>query len=197
MRVAIFTGSAAGNKTVFTEHAAALAGSLADQGIGIVYGGGNVGLMGVIGSEALSRGGEVLGVMPASLVERELAHPSLTRLEIVQSMHERKARMAELSDAFIALPGGTGMLGEFFEVWTWQQLGIHEKPVALYSIDGFWDPLIAAIDASVEAGFMRPAYRDVLIISDDAQDLLTQLRNWNPAPHKWTGPSEAAVIPLP
>lgn len=182
MRVAIFTGSASGNKAVFAEQAAALAGSLADRGIGIVFGGGNVGLMGVIATEALARGGEVIGVMPQSLAQRELAHPGLTRLDVVESLHERKARMAELSDAFVALPGGTGTLEEFFEVWTWQQLGIHQKPVALYNIDGFWGPLIAAIDAGVNAGFLRSAYRDAMIVSNTAQDLLTRLETWKPVP---------------
>ncbi|SEO16965.1 TIGR00730 family Rossman fold protein [Cryobacterium luteum] len=196
MHVAIFTGSAFGYSPVFAEGAAALARALADQGIGIVYGGGDVGLMGVVATEALSRGGAVIGVMPGSLVDRELAHPGLTRLEIVESMHERKARMAELSEAFIALPGGTGTLEEFFEVWTWQQLGIHTKPVALYNIDGFWGPLIAAIDASVDAGFLRPAYRAARIISDNAQDLLDQLKIWKPAPQKWHEPGTARVVPL-
>ncbi|MEB0288542.1 TIGR00730 family Rossman fold protein [Cryobacterium sp. 10S3] len=196
MRVAIFTGSASGDRPVFAERAAALARSLAGQGIGIVYGGGDVGLMGIVATEALTYGGEVIGVMPGSLVERELAHPGLTRLEVVESMHERKARMAELSDAFIALPGGTGTLEEFFEVWTWQQLGIHEKPVALYNIDGFWGPLIAAIDASVDAGFLRVTYRDALIISDNAPDLLNQLEAWKPAPRKWHESSAASGVPL-
>lgn len=196
MQVAIFTGSASGYSPVFAEGAAALARALADQGTGIVYGGGDVGLMGVVATEALSRGGTVIGVMPGSLVDRELAHRGLTRLEIVESMHERKARMAELSDAFIALPGGAGTLEEFFEVWTWQQLGIHTKPVALYNIDGFWGPLIAAIDASVDAGFLRPTYRAALIISDNAQDLLNQLKAWKPAPQKWHEPGTTRVVPL-
>ena len=197
MQVAIFTGSASGHRPVFAEGAALLARTLAEQGIGIVYGGGNVGLMGVIATEALSHGGSVVGVMPGSLVDRELAHSGLTRLEIVETMHERKARMAELSDAFIALPGGTGTLEEFFEVWTWQQLGIHYKPVALYNIDGFWGPLIATIDAGVDAGFLRRTYRDVLIISDNAQDLLNQLTVWKPAPHKWNELGTTPVVPLP
>ena len=153
--------------------------------------------MGVIATEALSHGGSVIGVMPGSLVDRELAHPGLTRLEIVESMHERKARMAELSDAFIALPGGTGTLEEFFEVWTWQQLGIHNKPVALYNIDDFWGPLIATIDAGVDAGSLRSTYRDALIISDKAQDLLNQLTFWKPAPQKWHERGTTPVVPLP
>ena len=152
--------------------------------------------MGVIATEALSHGGSVIGVMPGSLVDRDLAHPGLTRLEIVETMHERKARMAELSDAFIALPGGTGTLEEFFEDWTWQQLGIHNKP-ALYNIDDFWGPLIATIDAGVHAGFLQRTYRDALIISDNAQDLLNQLTVWEPAPHKWNERGTTPVVPLP
>ncbi|KGJ71764.1 hypothetical protein GY21_20000 [Cryobacterium roopkundense] len=197
MQIAIFTGSASGHSPVFAEGVATLARTLAEQGIGIVYGGGNVGLMGIIATEALSHGGAVIGVIPGSLVDRELAHPDLTRLEIVETMHERKARMAELSDAFIALPGGTGTLEEFFEVWTWQQLGIHNKPVALYNVDGFWDPLIAMIYASVDAGFLRGVYRDALIISDNAQDLLNQLSIWKPAPQKWHAEISTDVVPLP
>lgn len=182
---------------MFAERAASLARALAEQDIGITYGGGDVGLMGIVAREALARGGEVIGVMPRALVERELAHPGLTRLEIVESMHERKARMAELSDAFIALPGGTGTLEEFFEAWTWQQLGIHEKPVALYSIDGFWGPLIAAIDAGVDGGFLRATYRDALIVSENAEDLLDQLKAWKPAPRKWHKTGAASEVPLP
>jgi len=188
MRVAIFAGSESGHKSVFAERAAALAGALADEGIGIVYGGGNAGLMGAIATEALHRGGEVIGVTPESLARRELAHPGLTRLEIVGSLHERKARMAELSDAFIVLPGGSGTLDEFFEVWTWQQLGIHRKPVALYDIDGFWGPLVAVLDASVKAGFLRPGYRDALIVSNDVQDVLNRLETWKPAPQNGLDP---------
>lgn len=193
MRAAIFTGSATGNNAVFAQRAASLAGVLARKDIGIVYGGGGVGLMGVIATSALAHGGEVIGVMPASLVDRELAQPNLTRLEIVSSMHERKARMAELSDVFIALPGGTGTLEEFFEVWTWQQLGIHAKPVALYNIEGFWAPLISTIDAGVTAGFLKPAFRDALIVSDDPRDLLDQIAAWTPPTHKWSTPPERNV----
>ena len=142
MRLAVFTGSSFGRSERYTEAARAVGTHLAEQGIGVVYGGGHVGLMGVVADAAMAAGGEVIGVIPQGLADRELAHHGLTRLEVVATMHERKALMADLSDGFVSLPGGAGTLEEFFEVWTWQQLGIHAKPVCLYDVDGFWQPML-------------------------------------------------------
>ena len=184
-RVGVFTGSAMGARASFREGAEKLAQYLAETGIGVVYGGGNVGLMGVVADSALAAGGDVLGVIPQSLVSGEIAHPGLTELEVVGDMHARKMRMAELSDAFIALPGGAGTLEELFEVWTWQQLGIHRKPVALYDIDGYWQPLLAALDAMTGNGFISEATRASLIVSDNPAGLLQALINWTRQAPKW------------
>ena len=155
MRVTIFTGSRVG-PTPHVEASAAFARRLAEAGIGVVFGGGRVGLMGVVADAALAAGGEVIGVMPQHLVDREVAHLGLTRLEIVASMHERKARMAELADAFIALPGAAGTMEELFEVWTWGQLGLHQKPSAVLDIGGFYGPLIEQLRVMQETGYLGP-----------------------------------------
>ena len=149
MRVTIFTGSRLGPRQ-HAEAAAAFARQLAASGIGVVFGGGRVGLMGVVADAALAAGGEVIGVIPQHLVDREVAHIGLTRLEVVTDMHERKARMAELGDAFVALPGAAGTLEELFEVWTWGQLGLHEKPSALLDVGGFYRPLIEQLGVMAE-----------------------------------------------
>jgi uncharacterized protein (TIGR00730 family) len=187
VRVAVFAGSAPGGSPAFARAAAAFGGQLARAGAGIVYGGSHAGLMGVLADAALAAGGEVTGVIPRGLVEREIAHQGLTRLEIVQTMHERKTAMASMADAFVALPGGAGTLEEFFEAWTWQQLGLHAKPVALLDVDGFWEPLLATIDGLVDAGFLRPAYRAALLVVRDADELLAALGHWRPPPVKWDG----------
>lgn len=174
-----------GAKAAYREEASKLAHHMAESGIGIVYGGGNVGLMGVVADAALAAGGDVLGVMPQALVSGEIAHPGLTELEVVGDMHARKMRMADLSDAFIALPGGAGTLEELFEVWTWQQLGIHRKPVALYDVDGYWQPLLQALDAMTGDGFISGATRSTLIVSDNPEELLAALKNWQPPAPKW------------
>lgn len=184
-RIAVFTGSAMGAKASYREQASKLAQHLAESGIGIVYGGGNVGLMGVVADAALAAGGDVLGVMPQALVSGEIAHPGLTGLEVVSDMHARKMRMADLSDAFIALPGGAGTLEELFEVWTWQQLGIHRKPVALYDVDGYWQPLLQALDAMTADGFISGATRSTLILRDTPEALLAALNDWQPRAPKW------------
>src|SRR5690625_3632990 len=145
-RVTVFTGSRHGNTTAYVDVVEAFARTVASRGLGIVFGGGNVGLMGVLADTALAAGTEVYGITPESMTESEIPHPSLTKLEIVADMHARKQRMADLGDAFVALPGGIGTLEELFEIWTWQQLGIHAKPVALYNPLGFWDPLLAMIN---------------------------------------------------
>lgn len=183
--VTVFTGSSPGADPAFRDAAVAVATSLAEAGIGLVYGGGNVGLMGAVATAGRDAGGEVVGVLPEALVDKEMAHPDLTRLEIVADMHERKQRMADLSDAFVMLPGGIGTLEEFFEAWTWQQLGIHDKPIALYDVGGFWDPLLEMIDRLADQGFVREHFRNGLIVSREPQDLLEKLRAWQrPAP-KW------------
>jgi uncharacterized protein (TIGR00730 family) len=157
VRFAIFTGSAFG-PTRHIEAATTFAAELVAGGAGIVYGGGRVGLMGAIADAALAAGGEVIGVIPGFLVDREVAHMGLSRLEVVANMHERKARMAELADGFVALPGGAGTLDELFEAWTWGQLGLHTKPVALFDVDGFYEPLLRQLQAMAAAGYLDPAY---------------------------------------
>lgn len=178
MRVAIFIGSSHGTDPSHAEAAAQLATYLAERGIGIVYGGGHVGLMGVVADAAMAAGGEVIGVIPQSLADAEVAHRELTRLEVVENMHERKARMAQLSDAFVALPGGIGTMEEFFEVWTWLQLGIHAKPVALYDVCDFWAPMRALLAGMVDGGFLRAQMADRLIQVNEPGTLLRQIENW-------------------
>ena len=148
---------------------------MARRGIGLVYGGGNVGLMGRVADAVLDEGGQVIGVIPRSLVERELAHGRATQMVVVESMHERKARMADAADAFIALPGGIGTLEELFETWTWLQLGLHQKPVGLLNVREFYRPLLDFLDQLVAQGFLRQAHRDCLAVHDDAPRLLDRL----------------------
>jgi uncharacterized protein (TIGR00730 family) len=185
MRIALFCGSATGDRPLFAEQCAELARALVGAGHGIVYGGGKVGLMGIIADAALAAGGEVIGVTPQTLVEREVAHHGVTRLEVVQTMHERKARMVELADAMVALPGGVGTLDEFFEAWTWQLLGIHAKPVALYDVDGYWLKLRELLDGIVDEGFLGAAHRQALIHAHAADELLACLAEWQPPHQKW------------
>lgn len=175
MRYCVLAGSSTGHDAKFAEIAACLGGALAKGGIGLVYGGASVGLMGVVADAAQSHGGEVIGVIPRSLVEKEVAHSGLPDLRMVKSMHERKALMGELSDGFIALPGGIGTLEELFEVWTWAQLGHHDKPCALLNVGGFYDGLTSFLDHVVEAAFLKPVHRDMLVVADDVDALLSAL----------------------
>ncbi|MGO1198850.1 MAG: TIGR00730 family Rossman fold protein [Dermabacteraceae bacterium] len=184
--ITLFSGSATGGSDAFTQGTAELARALAATGVGIVYGGGRVGLMGTLAGAAMAAGGEVHGVMPQSLVDAEIAHEAITHLDVVPDMHSRKLRMAELGDAFVALPGGAGTLEELFEVWAWQHLGIHTKPVALYDIEGYWQPLLSALDAMTSAGFLAEHLRASLIVADEPQQLLTALRAWHPPVGKWS-----------
>lgn len=184
-RIAVFTGSSLGDSPVYEATARAFGAALAHAGIGLVYGGGGVGLMGAIADAALEAGGEVYGVITEALLDGETGHAGLTRLEVVRGMPERKRRMAELSDAFVALPGGLGTLEELFEAWTWVTLGIHEKPVALYDVDEYWQPLLATIDAMVDAGFSAQAARDTLVVASDPVELLERLATWAPPRPKW------------
>jgi len=188
-RVAVFTGSSPGADPAYLRAATAVASALAGDGKGLVYGGGNVGLMGAVASAGRDAGGEVIGVIPHALVDKEIAHDDLTRLEVVADMHERKQRMAELSDAFVILPGGVGTLEEFFEAWTWQQLGIHRKPIAVYDVNGFWNPLMTMIDRLVTEGFVKAQFRESLIHATDPSELLTKLATWNAPAPKWSEPA--------
>ncbi len=179
-RVTVFTGSKHGNDPHYGQAVQSFANTVAEQGLDVVFGGGNVGLMGVLADTALVAGAQVFGVMPESMQDTETPHPDLTQLDIVPNMHTRKQRMAELGDAFVALPGGLGTLEELFEIWTWQQLGLHTKPVALYNPMGFWDPLLTMIDHMAGQGFVRHAFISALIVEDDAARLLDALRTWEP-----------------
>src|SRR3982751_4315984 len=187
--VCVFCGSSVGSKPAYIGAAIALGKVLAEQKIRLIYGGGRVGLMGAIADSTLQAGGEVTGVIPEHLVAREVAHQGLSDLRIVRSMHERKALMAELSDAFVALPGGLGTLEEFFEVWTWGQLGLHRKPYALLNVAGFYDPLVEFIDQLVEQKFVKPEHRKMLIVESDAAMLPIRLSGHRtPAVDKWIDP---------
>jgi hypothetical protein len=188
VRLCVFCGSSPGNQPVYLEAAQQLGTALAKAGIGLVYGGAQVGLMGAVAEAALAAGGEVLGVIPRQLVERELAHSGLTELREVGSMHERKAMMADLSDGFIALPGGVGTFEELFEVWTWAQLGHHQKPCALFNVHGYYDKLIAFLDHSMNEGFMKPPYREMLIVAADVESVLARVKAYEaPTVAKWMG----------
>jgi uncharacterized protein (TIGR00730 family) len=179
-RVCVYAGSNPGNDPAYAEAARELAALLAERGIGLVYGGGKVGLMGVIADAAMDAGGEVIGVMPQALIDREIGHVGLTELKVVDSMHERKALMAELADAFVALPGGIGTLEELIEVYTWSQLGLHDKACGVLNVNGYYDALAAFLDHAVDAGFLRPQHRAVLAVASEPADLLGRLAAYTP-----------------
>ncbi len=179
-RVAVYCGSNAGVRPGYGDAARRLGAELGARGLGLVYGGGNVGLMGILADAALAAGAEVTGVIPRAMVERELAHARLTELRVVSSMHERKALMAELADAFLALPGGLGTLDELFEVWTWGQLGLHTRPIGLLDVEGFFGPLVAHLDRAVAEGFVRPQHRAMVIIESEPGPLLERFAAWRP-----------------
>ena len=193
VRVAVFAGSAAG-PTAHLDAAADFARRLAQAGVGIVYGGGRVGVMGVVADAALAADGEVVGVMPQHLVDREIAHRGLTRLDVVADMHARKARMTELADAFIALPGGPGTLDETFEAWTWGQLGLHAKPVALLDVDGFYRPLVDQLRVMAADGYLGRPQLDALGIVADAEQFLRFVEDYAHPPREWL-PAVDAVEP--
>ena len=185
-RVCVFSGSSPGADLAYRAAACDVGHRLADRGIELVYGGAHVGLMGALADAALERGGRVTGVIPQSLVDREIAHPGLTDLRVVDSMHERKAQMAELADAFVALPGGVGTLEELFEVYTWNQLGLHAKPLGLFNARGYFDGLVRFLDHAVEERFVTPAHRAMLLVGADLDALLDGLAGWEaPAQPKW------------
>ena len=190
-RVCVFCGSSVGVKAAYAEAARQMGRLIASKGIVLVYGGGNVGLMGVIADAALEAGAEVIGVIPRALADREIAHTGLTELHVVDSMHTRKAMMAELSDAFIAMPGGVGTFEEFFEAVTWTQLGLHRKPCGLLNVDGFYTPLVQFIDQAVTEGFIRAVHRKVIVDDDEPARLLETLATIDlPDVPKWIRPDE-------
>jgi uncharacterized protein (TIGR00730 family) len=178
--VAVYCGSNSGFDPAYAQAAAFLGRTLADRGISLVFGGGDVGLMGVVAGAVLDNGGEAHGVITESLRAMEIARAGLTSLRVVETMHERKAAMADAADAFIMLPGGFGTFDEFFEVLTWTQLGIHAKPCGILDTAGFFAPLRALIDGAVTAGFVHPAHRDMVIVDDDPARLLDRLAAWTP-----------------
>ncbi len=185
MRVAVYTGSSAG-PAAHAEAAANFGRRLAQAGVGVVYGGGKVGLMGIVADAALAAGGEVIGVIPVHMVDQEVGHQGLTRLEIVPGMHERKARMAEQADAFAALPGGAGTMEELFEVWTWGQLGLHQKPVALVDVAGFYRPLIEQLQTMSQSGYIAESYLRSLGVVSDADEFLSFVADYAPPPLRRT-----------
>ncbi|WP_411887435.1 TIGR00730 family Rossman fold protein [Hydrocarboniphaga effusa] len=190
-RLAVFCGSSTGRDPEYRKAAQALGGLLGLRGIGLVYGGASVGLMGAIADAARAANGEVIGVIPQALVDREVAHPHLSDLRVVGSMHERKALMAELSDGFIALPGGLGTFEELFEIWTWAQLGSHRKPVALLNVAGYYDGLLGFLDRCVSEAFVRPGHRDMLIVADKPDALLQRIESYRaPDSSRWIEPRE-------
>ena len=186
MRIAVFCGSASGNNPEFISATKKLGKYFAENGIDVVYGGGKVGLMGIIADAVLENGGKVYGVIPEHLKEKEVAHQGLTDLKVVSDMHERKASMGEMADAFVALPGGAGTLEVIFEAWTWAQLGHHEKPCAFYNIQGFYNQLIGMIDKMCSSGFLKPQYAEMLIYADAPEDLLSSISSYKAPEQKWT-----------
>lgn len=189
--VCVFCGSNPGKDETYAEATRGLARAIVGAGLKLVYGGGNIGLMGVLAEEALAAGGHVTGITPVSLLEREVVHTQLTDLKVVSSMHERKALMAELADAFIALPGGLGTLEETFEILTWAQLGLHRKPCGVLNVGGFYDGLTAFLDYAVAERFIKPEHRAMLVVESDAATLIERLRTHRmPAVSKWIGPQQ-------
>lgn len=183
--IAIFCGSSLGTDQIFADIAQLTGETIAKHGQTLVYGGGRSGLMGIVADSALAAGGQVVGVIPQGLVDRELAHPGLTELHIVKNMHERKTKMSELSDGFIALPGGAGTIEEIFEQWTWAQLGIHLKPCAFLNVEGFYDDLLKFIQLTTDKGFSKARFTDQLIHSASIEDILAQFKAYQAPEPKW------------
>lgn len=184
--ISVFCGSSSGNEAIFTEQAATLGKTIAQKGYGIIYGGARVGLMGALAEGALAEGGEVVGVIPNFLKKKELEHKKLTKLHIVETMHERKAMMNDLSDAVIALPGGYGTMEELFEMLTWAQLSIHKKPIGLLNVEGFYDPLINMSERMIEKGFLKKEYEELLIVANSSDILLDRMKDFIPLKNeKW------------
>jgi uncharacterized protein (TIGR00730 family) len=187
--VCVYCGSSPGRQAAYIAAARALAVVLVERGIGLVYGGGRVGLMGAIADAVLAAGGHVTGVIPRALASKEVAHDALSELIVTESMHTRKNIMADRADAFVALPGGIGTLEELFEVWTWSQLGFHEKPCGVLNVEGYFDGLIGFIDHAVNEQYLRPSHRDILLVDRDPGALLDRLSAYEPPDiPKWIPP---------
>lgn len=185
MRVCVFCGSSAGKGPGYLAAAEEVGRTLAGRGIGLVYGGASVGTMGAVADAAVAAGGEAIGVIPQSLVDREIAHGGLSELHVVDDLHERKAKMASLADAFLALPGGAGTLEELFEVFTWAQLGLHAKPIALLDVGGYYEPLSRFLDHMSDEGFLRREYREMLIVDTDVDRVLDRYTSYSASRPKW------------
>jgi uncharacterized protein (TIGR00730 family) len=185
-RICVFCGSSPGSRPEYGDAAEEIGNELVRRNIGLVYGGGNVGLMGRVADAVLKAGGEAQGVIPENLMAREIGHKGLTKLHVVRSMHERKALMADLSNAFVALPGGFGTLEEFCEVLTWSQLGLHAKPCGILNVPGYYSPLLAMFDHAVEERFLKPENRAFVLARESPADLLQALEEWRPVlVEKW------------
>lgn len=190
-RLCVYCGSSPGRDPQYVDAAAALGATLAERGIGLVYGGASVGVMGAVADAVLAEGGEAIGIIPHALAVKEVAHSGLTEQHVVGSMHERKALMAELSDGFVALPGGWGTLEEIFEVLTWAQLGFHDKPCGLLNIGRYYDDLFRFLEHAIDQQFVKPDYRQLLILEPSVERLLSRFETYQaPRIHKWVGPGE-------
>ena len=190
-RICVFCGSSPGVRPEYADAARAMGRALVEQGMGLVYGGGRVGLMGIVADAVMQAGGEAVGVIPEALMRREVGHTALTELHVVASMHERKALMADLSDGFVAMPGGYGTFEEFCEVITWSQLGIHPKPCGLLNAAGYYDALLAMFDHGVAEGFIRPQHRALVLTEADPGRLIERMRGFVPPDaEKWITPGE-------
>ncbi|MCX2722201.1 TIGR00730 family Rossman fold protein [Roseibium salinum] len=184
--ICVFCGSSYGALEAYSEAAKATGRTIAESGYRLIYGGARVGLMGTVADAALAAGGKVIGVLPRALQDKEIGHEGLTELHLVGSMHERKAQMADLSDAFIALPGGVGTLEEIFEIWTWGQLGYHKKPCGFLNVEGYYDHLIAFLDHQAQEGFTRKAMRDMAQFAETAEELIGMFKSYDPpSSPKW------------
>jgi len=188
-RICVFCGASPGHDPAFAALARSVGEGLATHGIGLVYGGGRVGLMGEVADATLAAGGEVIGVIPRALVDRELAHPAASEMRVVETLHERKATMSQLSDAFIALPGGLGTLEELAEVTSWAQLELHAKPIGVLGTS-YWAPLLGWLDGAVAAGFVAPDHRALILEDDDLDSLLGRFERWRPPRGRWAGPED-------
>jgi uncharacterized protein (TIGR00730 family) len=186
MRVCVFCGSSPGTRPGYRAAAEQVGNTFAERGIGLVYGGSSAGTMGVLADATLAAGGEVTGVIPRALVDREAAHTGLSDLRVVADLHERKAAMASLADAFLVLPGGAGTLEELFEVFTWAQLGLHRKPIALLDVDGYYQPMLRFLDHMATEGFLRPEYREMLIVDTDVAGVLDRYADHEISGEKWS-----------
>jgi len=190
-RITVFCASSFGTDKIYEEQAIALGRTLAEQNIELVYGGANVGLMGAVADGTLNAGGKVIGVLPNFLRSKEIAHQGLTELILVESMHERKTKMNELCDGIIALPGGFGTLEELFEMLTWAQLGLHKKPIAILNVNGFYDSLLELLQTMTEKGLLKEVNQKMLLVSEDIEDLLNQMKNYiPPTVGKWIDKKE-------